>query len=224
MTTLVIAPHADDELLGCGGTLLRRRAEGHDVAWVLVTEVASGVGPPAAARDTEIEKVRAGLDIPTGSFVRLGHETTRLDTLATSTLVAELSNAIERLQPTEVLLPHPEDVHSDHRVVARAAIAATKWFREEGVLRVLAYETLSETGIGGTSTFRPDIHVDVSPWMDEKIELLRHYASELGAFPFPRSEQAVRALAALRGANSGFEAAEAFQILSFREPVRVSSA
>lgn len=224
MTTLVIAPHADDELLGCGGTLLRRRAEGREVAWVLVTEVANGVGPSPAVRDAEIEKVRAGLGIPTESFVRLGHETTRLDTLAVSTLVEELSNAVERLQPTEVLVPHPEDVHSDHRVVARAAIAATKWFREEGVLRVLAYETLSETGIGGTSAFRPDIHVDVSPWLDEKIDLLRNYPSELGTFPFPRSEQAVRALAALRGANAGFAAAEAFQILSSREPVGVPSA
>lgn len=221
MTTLVIAPHADDELLGCGGTLLRRRAEGREIAWVLVTEVASGVGPSPAVREAEIEKVRTGLGIPTGSFVRLGHETTGLDRLATSTLVEELSSAIERLQPTEVLVPHPEDVHSDHRVVARAAIAATKWFRKEGVLRVLAYETLSETGIGGTSAFRPDIHVEVSQWLDRKVDLLRHYASELGTFPFPRSEQAVRALAALRGANAGFEAAEAFQILSFREPVRV---
>lgn len=221
MTTLVIAPHADDELLGCGGLLLRRRAEGREVAWVLVTEVMSGVGPSPAVRDAEVEKVRAGLGIPTESFVRLGHETTSLDTLATSTLVEELSTAIERLKPTEVLVPHPEDVHSDHRVVARAAIAATKWFRAEGLLRVLAYETLSETGIGGLSTFRPDIHVDVTPWLDAKVDLLKQYVSELGTFPFPRSEQAVRALAALRGANAGFEAAEAFQILSLREPARV---
>jgi LmbE family N-acetylglucosaminyl deacetylase len=219
VTTLVIAPHADDELLGCGGTLLRRRAAGRDVAWVLVTDAKDGLGPPSDVRDAEIERVREGLGIPAPSLTRLGHGTTTLDTLPMSLLVAELSDVIQRTRPSEVLIPHPEDVHSDHRVTARAALAATKWFRGEGILRVLSYETLSETGIGGSSSFRPDIHIDISPWLDRKIALLQHYTTELGAFPFPRSEEAVRALAALRGANAGFRAAEAFQILSFREPL-----
>jgi N-acetylglucosamine malate deacetylase 1 len=222
MTTMVIAPHADDELLGCGGTLLRRRAEGEHVAWVLVTEAKRGIGPPREVRDTEIEKVRTGLGIPLDSLVRVGHETTMLDTVSSATLVADLSSAISRLRPSEVLIPHPDDVHSDHRIVAQAALAATKWFRQESVLRVLAYETLSETGFGGSATFRADIHVDVSLWLDEKIDLLMHYSSEIGSFPFPRSEPAVRALATLRGANAGFRAAEAFQILSYREPIAPS--
>ena len=39
MRTLVIGPHADDELFGCGGTLLRRRSEGHVVGWILMTDL-----------------------------------------------------------------------------------------------------------------------------------------------------------------------------------------
>ena len=219
MTTLVIAPHADDELLGCGGTLLRRRTEGREVAWILVTEVKDGIGPPPQVRDAEIERVQAGLGVSASSFVRLGHETTTLDTLPMSSLVTEFADAIASIRPSEVLIPHPEDAHSDHRVVARAAMAATKWFRGASILRVLAYETLSETGLGGASGFRPDVHIDISPWLDEKVELLKHYTSEMGAFPFPRSEDAVRALANLRGTSAGFSAAEAFQILSSREPL-----
>ncbi len=49
-----------------------------------------------------------------------------------------------------------------------------------------------------------------------KLQLLRCYQSELGEFPFPRSESAVRALAQVRGAQSGFIAAEAFQLLRDR--------
>ena len=219
MTTLVIAPHADDEVLGCGGTLLRRHSEERSVAWVLVTETKDGIGPAREVRDAEIERVRKGLPIPETSIIRLGHQTTTLDTLPMSSLVSEMARAVERIRPSEVLIPHPEDAHSDHRVVAQAAMAATKWFRSDCILRVLAYETLSETGITGTAAFRPDIHIDVSPWLDEKIELLHHYGSEIGPFPFPRSVEAIRALASLRGANAGFRAAEAFQVISFREPV-----
>ena len=203
MTTLVIAPHADDELLGCGGTLLRRRAEGVDVAWILVTEPQEDrSGPDPAIREGEIDAVRQGLGIPPDRLVRLNYPTTTLDMIPMSELVTRLASEIGRVGPSEVLIPHPADVHSDHRYVAEATIAATKWFRQPGITRVLAYETLSETEFGGGPPFRPDVHIDVSPYLDEKIALLRHYASELGPFPFPRSETAVRALAAVRGATA----------------------
>ena len=220
MTTLVIAPHADDELLGCGGTLLRRRAEGIDVAWILDTEPQEDrSGPDPAIREREVHAVREGLGIAPDRLVRLNYPTTTLDMVPMSELVTRLASEIGRIGPSEVLIPHPADVHSDHRCVAEATIAATKWFRQPGITRVLAYETLSETEFGGGPAFRPDVYIDVSPYLDEKIVLLRHYASELGAFPFPRSETAVRALAAVRGATAGFTAAESFQIITAREPL-----
>lgn len=220
MTTLVIAPHPDDELLGCGGTLLRRKAEGSETAWILVTETRSGsIGPDPATRDREIESVRAGLDIPLDRLVRLGHATTTLDTVPVAELVGGLAAAISRIAPNEVLIPHPGDAHSDHRIVAEAAIAATKWFRQPSIMRILAYETLSETGLGAGPEFRPDVHIDISPWLDQKIELTRNYPSEFGMFPFPRSAESVRSLAAFRGSNSGFVAAEAFQVIVAREPL-----
>lgn len=220
MKTLVIAPHPDDELLGCGGTLLRRQAEGHETAWILVTEArGGGVGPDPTTREIEIASVRAGLGIPPERLVRLGHATTTLDTVPISELVGGLAAAISRIAPDEVLIPHSGDAHSDHRIVAEAAIAATKWFRQPSVMRILAYETLSETGLGSGPQFRPDVHIDISPWLDQKIELTRNYASEFGTFPFPRSEESVRSLAALRGSNSGFVAAEAFQVIVAREPL-----
>mgnify|MGYP001386002820 CR=1 FL=1 len=49
--------------------------------------------------------------------------------------------------------------------------------------------------------------------MDDKIKAMKIYKSEIGDFPFPRSEKAIRALARLRGSTSGFNYAEAFQLL-----------
>jgi N-acetylglucosamine malate deacetylase 1 len=44
MKTLVIAPHPDDEILGCGGTLLRRKEEGNELGWLIVTEISVSMG------------------------------------------------------------------------------------------------------------------------------------------------------------------------------------
>lgn len=219
----MIGPHPDDELLGCGGLLLRRASEGNGIAWVLMTAMESEPPALAAARASEIEIVRRGLNIAPEDFVECGFPTTKLDTSPMSEVVNFLAQAIKRLEPTEVLIPSRVDVHSDHRITFDAAIAATKWFRQPSVRRILAYETLSETDAGYGQEFQPRYFADISLWLDQKIELLRTYRSELGEFPFPRSEESVRALAALRGSQAGFVAAEAFDVVRWRDDLEVDS-
>ena len=135
-----------------------------------------------------------------------------------SDLVAGISNVFRSFEPEEVFVPHPSDVHTDHRIVFDAVSSCTKWFRYPSVKRVLAYETLSETdfGLGTDQSFRPNVFVDIEPFLDGKLRAMDIYASELGAFPFPRSREAIRALAMLRGAASGFKASEAFELLRER--------
>jgi LmbE family N-acetylglucosaminyl deacetylase len=129
-----------------------------------------------------------------------------------------LSDAFQRFEPVEVLLPNRGDAHSDHRTVFDAAVACTKWFRYPTVRRVLAYETLSETdfGLSPGDAFQPNYFVDITTHLEAKLAALQLYESEMHEFPFPRSVAALRALAAIRGAASGFVAAEAFQLLRER--------
>ena len=77
------------------------------------------------------------------------------------------------------------------------------------------YETSSETDFNFICSrdFRPNVFVEISPYLDEKIETMKIYQGEMGEFPFPRSEKTLRSLAALRGSQSGFEAAEAFELV-----------
>jgi LmbE family N-acetylglucosaminyl deacetylase len=197
MKTLVIAPHPDDELLGCGGTLLRRKAQGAAVAWLLVTGISEAQGWDAARvqrRDREIDAVRAAIGFDEIFNLRL--PTTRLDELPAAEIVRQFSAVFSAFAPTEVLMPHWSDVHSDHRVVFDAGAACTKSFRYPSVRRVLAYETLSETDFGllPHEAFAPNYFVDISGQLEAKIAALRIYESELGAPPFPRSIEAVRAL------------------------------
>jgi LmbE family N-acetylglucosaminyl deacetylase len=130
-------------------------------------------------------------------------------------VIQNFSEVFRDFEPEEVLIPHRGDVHTDHRVVFDAASACCKWFRYPSVRRVLAHETLCETefGLDTDTGFHPNVFVDISSFLERKIELQQIYKSEIGEFPFPRSEQAVRALAQYRGATAGFEGAESFQLL-----------
>ena len=216
---LVVAPHPDDETLGCGGTLLRMASEGAQIAWLIATSMSEKDGYSAesmAERKQEIVKVREAygfcevyaLDLPAR----------RLDTYPVAELVAEFSRVFKAYQPSELFLPHRQDVHTDHRSVFDAGSACAKWFRYDSVRRVFAYETLSETdfALDAQPPFAPNCFIDISAFLERKIEIMSMYRSEIGEFPFPRSVEAIRALATLRGASSGFRAAEAFQLLRER--------
>jgi N-acetylglucosamine malate deacetylase 1 len=216
---LVVAPHPDDEALGCVGALLRRKSEGAELGWLIVTGISEEAGWSAECvqnRDSEIEKV---VDlIGFNRVFNLCLPTTQLDTLPLSDLIDKFSVVFKEFQPQEIFVPHYSDVHTDHRLVFDATAACTKWFRYPCVKRVLAYETISETefSLDPSNLFRPNYFVDISGFLERKLEVMAVYQSELGPFPFPRSIEAIRALAILRGSTSGFKAAEAFQLLRER--------
>lgn len=216
-SVLAIAPHADDETLGCGGALMRHRAMGDAIHWLLVTDIPNGgtVGKAdAASREQEIAKLMAltGFD----ALHRLGFPPARLDTMPLAEIVGAIGEVMQRVQPATVYLPFPGDTHSDHGIVFHAASAATKWFRYPSIRCVRLYETLSETNFAIDPTlapFRPNCYVDISAHLDRKLEAAALFASEMGTHPFPRSADAIRALATLRGSEAGVAAAEAFMLV-----------
>ena len=159
MKTIIIAPHPDDEVLGAGGTLLRRKAEGGELAWVIVTSITTEAGYSSdkiKERAVEIGRITKLFDFD--AVFDLNFPATRLDQVPLRDLVAGISNAFNAYKPDEVFVPHPSDVHTDHRIVFDAVASCTKWFRYPSIKRVLAYETLSETdfGLKATNTFRPN--------------------------------------------------------------------
>lgn len=218
--TLVVAPHPDDEILGCGGTLLRRKAEGGVLGLLIVTGMDEQSGWSAERirqREEEISAVAALIKFD--KLFKLGLPTTRLDTLPVRELVGAFSAVFESFEPEEVLVPHRGDVHSDHRVTFDTVAACAKWFRYPSMRRVLAYETISETelGLSQEALFHPNVFVDIGAYLERKLDIMSIYKSELGEFPFPRSIRAIRSLAEWRGASAGFQAAEAFQLLRERQ-------
>lgn len=214
---LIVAPHADDETLGCGGTLLRHVAMGDAVHWLIVTDRKTECGYSEAQverREREIPQVAAAYGF--SSLHRLGFPDARLEVVPLASIVDGIGRIVKDIAPSVIYLPFRGDIHSDHRVVFDAGAACTKWFRYPFVRRVLTYETLSETDMAvnpETLRFAPNYFVDIAPHLERKLEIAGIYSSEVHPFPFPRSEQALRALAHLRGAACGAHAAEAFVLL-----------
>lgn len=215
---VVLTPHPDDETLGCGGTLLKHINQGDKVYWIIVTTMGNNF-----TQDNKIKRAQEIKNVATTykfeKTFELGFEAATLDQISDGKLIEKISEVFQEIQPNIIYVPYPSDIHSDHKSVFDATMACTKWFRYPSVEKVLIYETLSETDFTinpDANGFRPNVFVNIESYLEEKIEIMKVYKSEISDFPFPRSERAIRSLAYVRGAACGFEAAEAFMLLKER--------
>jgi N-acetylglucosamine malate deacetylase 1 len=220
MQILAIAPHPDDETLGCGGTLFKHKADGDEIYWLIVTGISVDTGwsnDAVIKRDNEINAVSKKYGFSDVYNLRL--PTTKMDTLPVSDLIGEISNVYKKVEPDIIYMPFPNDVHTDHQLIAKALQSTFKWFRFPHIKKVYMYETPSETEFNFVENrvFSPNVFVKISQYIDNKIETMKIYDGEMGEFPFPRSEKTIRSLAALRGSQSGFESAEAFELVYERK-------
>jgi len=213
---LIVAPHPDDETLGCGGTLLKHKHRGDELHWLIFTDMAASdqyTEDQISTRAEEVKLVAARYGFKTVSHLHF--PPAQLDHLPKSELVAEVSGVVQNIQPQIIYLPYRNDVHSDHEVVFDVCIAATKQFRLQSIKELLVYETLSETNFSlkPDVVFNPNYYVDIHEYLQEKLNIVSIYASELADFPFPRSLEAIAALAKYRGTQANAKAAEAFMLL-----------
>ena len=150
------------------------------------------------------------------STVELSLPPAKLDTLPFEEIIEPVSTIINKIQPNVVYTAYRNDAHTDHKIVFDAVMAATKSFRFPFVKRVLAYETISETDFGckpEDGGFRPNVFINITEYLTKKLDILNTFKSEMGEFPFPRSPEAVEALAKVRGVQCGALAAEAFMLI-----------
>ena len=212
-SVLVVAPHADDEVLGAGGTIARFAAEGAEVTVAVVT---GGFPPdfPAGEEDAiREEAARAHAILKVKETVYLDFPAAALDTVDHRDLNKALGTIYQRLKPTYVLVPFLGDVHLDHQATFQSAMVMCRPIGGHAPRAVLAYETISETNWNtppSTPGFLPNTYVDISAYLETKLEAFRAYASQVRPFPHERSLETMRALAIVRGTAVHLPAAEAF--------------
>ena len=215
-SSLVIAPHPDDELLGCGASLLREVEEGKEIHWLIMTKMRPSEQFPEqtiSQRNLEIQNISKTMGF--SSTRQLDFYAAELDTYRMIDIIDSIGEVIKTINPATLYLPFKGDVHSDHLITFNAAKSCAKWFRFPSVKRIYCYETVSETdqGLSSIEHFVPNRYVDVTSFIEKKIEILKIYDSEFGLQPFPRSPEIIRSQAALRGSQCGVEYAEAFSIM-----------
>lgn len=214
---LVISPHADDETLGAGGTLLKYKDEGESIFWLNITDIKKEYGyeeEQERVRAKELESVKKKYGF--SATYNLGLEPAGLDKYPKSHLIEEISKIVNEIQPNTVILPYGKDVHTDHKLVFECAYPCTKSFRYPFVKKVLAMEIISETDFAiAEEGFVPNYFVDITNFVDKKNEIMLMYESELGTPPFPRSVENITSLARVRGSTAGVEYAEAFKLLKW---------
>ena len=139
-----------------------------------------------------------------------------LHTLDLRDIIQKISIVFKRIQPNIVYTMYSNDVHSDHRVAFDAIYSCTKSFRYPFIERVYMMETLSETEFApaiSAASFVPNVYVDITPYVDRKLEIMSMYETEVMQEPYPRSLSSIKALARVRGSRAGVMYAEAFMLL-----------
>lgn len=222
MNILVIAPHADDETLGCGGTIARLSAEGHQVTVAVLTGHGDTSPHPIWTREVW-ETVRSEArqacevlgvedlvfrEVPAAQVAE--HAPWQLNELC--------AEVVTEAAPEVIFAPFLYDLHRDHREFFHAL--STVWRpssdRGRSIRAVYAYETASETHWNFANVepaFVPNVYVDIGAHLETKLEALGQYRSQVRDFPDARSIASVRAQAVWRGCQVGMEAAEGFVLV-----------
>ena len=210
---LVVSVHPDDETLGCGGTLLKHKAQGDEIYWLICTGI-NEENSYYSKREIEIDEVAKAYSFDGVHNLRL--KTMQVDEYSMSELILKISKVINIVKPTTIYLPFKGDVHSDHRKIFEASYSCTKSFRYPFIKKIYMMEVLSETEFAPSTkedSFVPNSFVDIGEFLEKKIDIMKIFESEIGEHPFPRSERGLRALATIRGATAGCEYAESFILL-----------
>ena len=213
---MVISPHPDDETLGAGGTLARMKGEGAEILWLNVTQMSKETGytqEQIEKRELEIEQVLVIYDC---LYVDGYFPPACLNDAHMGKLIGIIKDSIDNFKPDTLIIPFMNDPHSDHQIVAKAALSASKQFRAPSIKRTLMMEIISETDFAPAISgqmFVPNFYVDITNHYDIKEKALAIYDSEMGEYPFPRSFANVFALATHRGTQAGCNLAEAFMLI-----------
>jgi N-acetylglucosamine malate deacetylase 1 len=219
----VVVAHADDEILGCGGTLKRHTLSGDEIWTIILADGESSRLADTAAKETVghlIEK-RKQATVNASSLLGIQHIKThdfpdnQMDKCPLLDIVKVVERHFESIAPNIVYTHHFGDVNVDHRIVHEAVVTACRPMPSRAVEQLLFFETQSSTEWQPSHSgkaFLPNWFVDISETLSDKLAALKCYDDEMRSWPHARSYKAVEHLARWRGASVGCEAAEAFTL------------
>lgn len=204
MKILILAAHADDETIGAGGLIRKCVKSGHEVKIILGSH---GNKAKQLEELPSFEKACSVLGVTNTAHLHL--EDQYFDQYYP---IAEIAAKVHALsdEPDIIISHSANDLNKDHRIMNEIAKIIGR--PKQKPVSVLAME------IGGTPAwngkhFSPKLYVNISDTIADKLQALSHYPTKLSAFPYPYSLKGVGILAQARGMESGYEYAEAYQVI-----------
>lgn len=195
---LIIAPHADDEILGCGGTISRFK-KGRKIKCLVMTH-------RCPADTTAIEKIK-GIE-----YEQLGYSDEFTDMVPMSDLIKKIESTHRSFKPDVVFIPNRGDINYDHKMIHDACLIAFRKIQQNPPKKLIVYEVPSSTTQG--EPFGSNCYVKLTKEnIEEKIKLFMNYTNEIRPEPNPRNPRGLETHAKFRGMECNSEYAEGFKIL-----------
>ena len=213
---LVIAPHADDEVLGCGGLISKIKSVGGKV-FVLIFNVGS-IEKYNNKKFTDLRKKEAASAM---KFLKVDRYDTifdspndnrYLDAKPLHELISKIETeskvSLAKIKPTIVAIPSINSHHQDHIHIFKACIAALRPLNKPIVGTVISYEAPEHSRWSASGVFQPNLYIDIEKHLTRKISAFYKYKSQIRIGG--RDKHTIKNHAEYRGKEAGRKVCEAY--------------
>lgn len=216
MKILVIAAHPDDEVLGCGGIILKHIKNKDDVVICILTDGSLNRYSQDKARVVKEQALQCAKFLGLERVIFKDLPNQALDTIPILKVIQTIEEVIREVKP-EIIYTHDKiDLNHDHRIVYEASLVATRPLPENRIRKMLTYfvpASSEHNNVDSESTFIPNLFVDIKEEIDQKVEAFSFYKTEAREYPHPRSSQAIKVYAKYWGISVGLEYVEPFRLI-----------
>jgi len=214
---LILSPHADDEILGCGGFISKFSKKNFHITVLILTDASKGapeIYTPKIINNIRKEAKIANHFIGTKKLIFEDLPALNLNNYPFYKITNLILYYITKINPEIVLIPSENDIHDDHKIIFKASKVAMRPNKKNNLKKILSYEVLSETEWNeNEKAFNPNYYVRLNKFqINNKIKAFLKYKSQVKKFPHPRSHEAIFNLSRVRGSQAFMEYAEAFKV------------
>jgi LmbE family N-acetylglucosaminyl deacetylase len=201
---LIIAPHADDEVLGVGGTIDKFYKEGHEIHLIICSKRKSDLPEYTEITDGRFESV---------TYMNFQDESLNM---SVNLLIKYIENVYNEIIPDIIFIPNKDDFNLDHKAVYEACEVVLRRFQDNPPEMVLMYEVPSSTTQSFNNNFKCNYYITLNEEnVMNKVGYFLEYTGEVRKFPNPRSNKGIHTYAHFRGMECNSEYAEGFNLIYF---------
>lgn len=210
---LIVSAHPDDEILGCGGTISKIKNT-NKIKIIFLTN-----GVSARSESKKRINLRKKETLALFNYLNLEKPTfynmpdNQLDKIPILKIIKTIEKEIDKFKP-DIVFTHTENcLNIDHVTTYNAVVTACRPVKKRKIKALITYEVPSSTEWKiSKKKFIPNFYLNIENNINDKIQYLKYYKSELKKYPHSRSTKGVKIYAQFRGMEAGLKFAEAYEI------------